>query len=453
MRKLLILITLLLAACGGNGTDFGTLPQPEEVVLHTPQIADLDLSPTYATVMDGDGSVSVTAMFTFVDTGLDIATVYVEISDGTSFTMPFPDTVVAESGTHTETFDVSTATVGSYSVEVWLVDKLGATSNHEAARFEVVAVAQIDEWTNRLAGLPFVLDDVTWDGENFIVVGDDGKILTSPDGVDWAERESGVDVDLVAVANHGTNVVVVGGDTTVLLSTDHGESWGVRPTGFSFEPLAVAMNASQIVIGGMASDTSDAYIIRSVDGGESWILVEPLPKTKHFVTDLVYANGLFVATTDVFDWRSDARILISPDGENWQEIILRDEVSASYAILHDGKRFIAAGLENAVFASVDGFDWTELQTPAEMEMITYMGAAWDGSRLVIHGGITWWYWWAGVPPYREAGITSTDGGITWETFDIDGYYETHGMAWGNGRFVSVGQTSQLTAEGAIYTSP
>lgn len=453
MRKILVLLPLVLAGCGGNGTDFGTSPQPDELVQHTPQIADLELSPGYATLMDGDGSVSLTAEFVFADTGLDIATVHVEISDGTSFTAPFPDTVVVESGVHTEQFDMSTAAVGSYTVEIWLVDKLGATSNREIADFEVVAIAQIDEWTNRLAGLPFALNDVTWDGENFIVVGNGGVILTSTNGVDWAERESGTDVDLAAIAHHGANVVTVGRDTTVLLSTDHGESWSVKPTGYSFEPQAIAINASQIVIGGMAPDTSDAYIIRSVDVGENWLLVEPLPQTRHFITDLVYANGLFVATTDVFDWRSDARILVSPDGENWQEIILRNEVAASYAILHDGDRFIAAGLENTVFASVDGFDWNELQTPPLMEKITYKGAAWDGSRLVIHGGITWWYWWVGAPPYQEAGISSTDGGATWEIFDIDGYYETHGMAWGDGRFVSVGQASAIAGEGAIYTSP
>ena len=375
MRKLLVLLPLILAGCGTDGISVGTAPETSELAEHAPQIAELDLSPGYATFMDGGGRINVTAEFEFADTGLDIATVHVEISDGSRFTAPFPGTVVTESGMHTQQFEMSTATVGSYTVEVWLVDNLGATSNHETASFEVVAVAQIDKWTNQLAGLPFALNDVIWDGENFIVVGDGGKILTSPDGVAWAERESGTDVDLAAVAYHGTNVVAVGLDTTVLLSTDHGENWALKPTGFSFAPRAVAMNASQIVIGGMAPDTSDAYIIRSLDGGASWILVEPLPKTKHFVTDLIYANGLFVATTDVFDWRSDARALVSLDGENWQEVILRDEVSASYAILHDGERFIAAGLENTVFASVDGFDWTELETPSEMDMITYMGAA------------------------------------------------------------------------------
>jgi photosystem II stability/assembly factor-like uncharacterized protein len=453
MRKLLVLLPLILAGCGSDGTNFGTAPQPAELEGHTPQIAGLDLSPGYATFMDGGGSTSVTVEFDFTDTGLDIATVHVEISDGTSFTVPFPDTVITESGTHTEQFEMSTAAVGAYTVEIWLVDKLGATSNHEMAVFNVVAAAHDDNWTNRLAGLPFALNDVTWDGDRFIVVGDGGVILTSPDGVDWAERASGTDVDLAAIAHHGMDVVAVGRDTTVLLSTDHGESWTVKHSRDDVFLRAVAINESQIVAGGMDLQTGDAFMMRSLDVGENWTVIESLPQRDHFVTDLVYANGLFIAATDVFSWLSDGRVLVSLDGENWQSIVLRDEVAASYAILHDGERFIAAGGEGTVFTSVDGFYWTELQTPAEMERITFMGAAWSGSRLVIHGGITWWYWWLGVPPYQEAGISSTDGGATWEIVDIDGYYETHGMAWGHGRFVSVGQTSPVTVEGAIYTSP
>lgn len=451
MRKLLFFVPMVLAGCGGDGIDFGTWPQPEELVQHVPQMSDLDLSPDFATLMDGDGAVGVTAEFGFTDTGLDIVTVHVEISDGTDFSMPFPDTVATESGTHTEQFDMSTATVGSYTVEIWLVDKLGAASNHVTAAFEVVAIAEINNWTNRLTGLPFILNDVTWDGENFIVVGDSGAIMTSTDGAAWAERASGTDADLLAVAYHGTDIVIVGDDTTVLVSTDHGESWTIKPCEYSFEARAVAVNASQIIVGGMAVDSSDAYIIRSVDRGESWTLVEPLPKTGHFVTDLIYANGLFVATTDVYSALSDARVLVSLDGENWQEIIIRDEVAASYAILHDGERFIAAGSQNTVFTSVDGFFWIELQTPTHL--IDFSGAAWNGSQLVIHGGISGWYWWLGVPPHRDAGIASTDGGVSWEVFDIDGYYQTNGMAWGHGRFVSVGQASLVTAEGAIYTSP
>ena len=457
MRKLLVLLPLVLAGCGDNGDGFGTSPQSDELVQHEPQISALVLSPDSATHMAGDGSVGVTAEFGYSDSGLDIVTIYVEISDGTSLSMPFPEAITTESGTHTEQFALSTDSVGSFTVEIWLVDELGAASNHVTAEFDVNAVADLvewdAEWTNQLTALPFVLNDVVWDGEYFIAVGDRGTILRSADGIDWAERESGTDADLNAVAFDGTVIVAVGLDTMVLLSTDHGESWSIKNSGGRVTLRGVVIDASQIVAGGMDLNTGDVFMMRSLDRGDTWTILGSLPQKDHFVTDLIYANGLYVAATDVFSPLSDARVLVSLDGENWQSIVLRDEVAAIYTLVHDGERFIAGGGQNAVFASVDGFYWTQLETPAEMADITYGGAAWSGSRLVIHGGLTWWYWWAGVPPHQAAGISSIDGGVTWQVFDIDGYFESNGIAWGNGRFVSVGSTSAVTGEGAIYTSP
>lgn len=181
--------------------------------------------------------------------------------------------------------------------------------------------------------------------------------------------------------------------------------------------------------------------------------VESLPMTGHWVIELAYANGLFIAGTDYYDWDSGARVLVSFDGEFWQELVLSDKAAIIFAIVHDGDRFIATGSERSVFASVDGFLWTKLQTPLQDIHIEYRGAAVAGSTIVIHGGTPWWYWWMGEPPHQDAGLLSTDGGATWQTFDIDGYYETRGMAYGNGRFVSVGQTSAISREGAIYTTP
>jgi len=313
-------------------------------------------------------------------------------------------------------------------------------------------VVQVDEWTARWTGLPFILNDVTWDGENFIVVGDSGVILTSADGTDWAQRESGTDVDLHAIASDGLDIVAVGDLTTVLLSTDHGESWSIKHSGDRVYLPAVAINAWQIVAGGMDQHTGNAFVIRSGDRGETWTVVESLPQSGHFVTDLVYANGLFVAATDVFSSESDARVLVSVDGEDWQPVILRDDVAASYAILHDGNRFIAAGSHSTVFTSADGYLWTESQTP--IQDVDYLSAAWNGSKLSVAGGIAWWYWWVGTPPFeRPVGISSIDGGATWAIFDIDGYYQSRGMASGNGHFVSVGQSTPISGEGAIYTSP
>lgn len=446
MRKFLFYLALLLVACGGGGGGPGTGPA---VIHHVPEISNLALSPNTVMYMEGDGEVLLTAQIGFRDTGRDIQTLWVQMPDGTS--LAFDEVLNTAVGTLTEHFVMSTETVGSFVIEFWVVDKVGDSSNHLSAEFEVVGIPQIGEWTGRLAGLPFALNDVLWDGDNYVVVGDSGVILTSDDGIDWVERESSTDASLYAIAYHGSDIVAVGDNATVLLSSDNGESWSIKHSGFRISLPAVVINAAQIVVGGMDQQTGDAVIMRSADRGENWAVVDSVPQTGHFVTDLVYVNGLFIAATDTFSWQSDARVLVSVDGNVWNDIILRDEVAASYAILHDGNRFIAAGSHSTVFASADGYNWTELKTP--VQDVDYLSAAWNGSELAVAGGITWWYWWGGTTPTfeRPVGISSTDGGATWAIFNIDGHFQSRGMAWGNGRFVSVGQSTPVSGEGAIYT--
>ena len=94
----------------------------------------------------------------------------------------------------------------------------------------------------------------------------------------------------------------------------------------------------------------------------------------------------------------------------------------SDTIIHDGSQFILPGTDGTVFTSFDGFNWTRLQTP--VRDVSYTSAAWSGSKLVIAGSsMSWcgWFWpWPCDEPFDvPAGISSTDGGMTWELFDID----------------------------------
>ena len=452
MRILLFSLTLVLAACGGNGDGdkFGvpgsTGPPAAQ---HVPVISGLALSPNAVQHMESDGNVTVTAQVVFSDAGLDLKTLWVQMPDGTG--IEFDELFDSETGTLTEEFTMSTETVGAFNIEFWLVDKAGDSSVHRTATFNVFADAQSSDWTSRLSALPYVLNDVVWDGDIFVAVGGDGVILTSGDGINWAEKESFTNVELNAVAAHGSDIVAVGHGATVLLSADNGETWSIKHSGNRVRLAAVVINSSQVIVGGMDLNTGDAFIMRSADRGGTWKIVESLPQPDHFVTDLVYGNGLFVAATDVFSWESDARVLISLDGINWHSIALRDDVAALHVLLHDGNQFIAAGYADAVFASADGYNWSELETP--VRQVSYLGGAWNGSKLVLAGGITWWYWWLGTPDFeRPVGLSSTDGGTTWDIFNIDGFYQSRGMAWGNGRFVSVGQSAPFSGEGAIYTA-
>ena len=191
MRKYLIYFTLLLVGCGSNGDDGFAVPGSQPVqVRHVPEIADLVLLPDTADYMAGAGNISVTAEVSFTDIGLDIQTLWIQMTDGTSIS--FAETQATESGTFNEVFVMSTEEIGAFDVELWLVDKAGAASVHHTVEFTVTADVQGSDWINRMSGLPHALSDVIWDGDAFIAVGDGGTVLTSADGIAWLAIESGL---------------------------------------------------------------------------------------------------------------------------------------------------------------------------------------------------------------------------------------------------------------------
>jgi len=129
MRKYLFCFALLLVACGDDGGGFNTVePGPLPVESASPEISDLTVSPDTVLYMQGDGSVPVTAAFSYSDGDMDIETMHVEISDGDSQTIQL-GRVDTASGTLSEEFSVSTEETGVLAVEVWLVDRAGNSSN------------------------------------------------------------------------------------------------------------------------------------------------------------------------------------------------------------------------------------------------------------------------------------------------------------------------------------
>ena len=459
MRKYFFYFALLLLGCSGNGdggpdgTGFGPSP-----VAHVPEVSSFSLSPVTATFMQGDGTLVVTAEIGFRDAGLDIQALWIQMPDGTSLQMS--ESFSTETGTFTETIVMPTDQIGTFPVEIWLVDGAGDSSVHHTAEFAVTADVQGSDWTSRLSGQP-ALKDVIWDGAVFIAVGDDGTILTSTDGIDWVAREFGTEANLNAIAFFGPDIFAVGEDI-VLLSTDHGENWITK-----HEPAvcltAIEVTPTQVVVGGGTNvPISCNYdglaptvpqVMISEDRGNSWQDADSLPISHgafDVFEDLIYRDGLFVAVTG-------SGIEVSSNGSTWNEIIdVAKGPVAFYTIVHDGARFIAAGYGAVLFASFDGYNWTETQTP--VPDVGYFSAAWSGSKLMLAGGLGPAICVHGICPTFKGphGIASTDGGVTWEVFNIDSpfenaWYDSLGLAWSNGRFVSVGRFWP-SGEGKIFTA-
>ena len=400
---------------------------------HAPEITSVALSPDSAQYMEGDGSVVVTAEIGFSDAGQDIETLWVRMPDGT--TVDFNLNIAEETGSFTKDLTMSTQRVGELAVEFWLVDRALDESALRFANFTFVFDSQKSDWTSRLR-VPQPLYDVVWDGHVFIAVGQDGAILASADGVEWEAQESGVGTDLYAVAADDGDIFAVGGGT-VLMSTDHGKTWSSRAALDGGGLTEVAVNASKIVATGVGTFPSPKIMI-SEDRGETWQINDFVV----WATDLVYKNEMFVATTP-------SSVLVSSDGELWNETLVHEFATPGYlwVAVHVGDKFFVGGDQGTIYSSVDAFNWTRHPTP--IADVDYMSAAWDGSKLLFAGGVDYEDWGNGI--YQPFGLSSTDGGATWETFDIEPNYESNSMAWGNGRFVSVGWALD-TDGGAIFTT-
>ena len=448
MRKYFFYFVLFLVGCGGNGDDGLAVPgaQPSQVQ-HVPEITELVLLPDTVPLMGGNGSVIVTAEITFHDAGSDLQTLGVRMPDGT--TIEFDEPISTETGTFSEDLTMSTQSVGEFMFEFWLVDQAGNSSDPVTADFQVLAKVQADDWTNRLSRFPHSLSDVTWTGDDFIAVGPGGTVLTSADGIDWVARQFGLSADLNAIASYGSDIFAVG-DEIVLLSTDHGASWTVKDMPIEAGLRAVAINPSQVVVGGNLTMISE-------DRGDTWRAVDSWPDEDLHINDLVYRDGMFVATTFTGS-REGAWVTVSSDGKVWNEIAVSDEFVFLHTIVHDDSQFISGGAilggGGAVFSSPDGFNWTQLEIRTPILDVFYTGAAWSGSKLVLAGPWSCGYWGGSCGSPFDAppvGLSTTDGGVNWDVFNIDGDYESWGLAWGNGQFVSVGRTRDSN-EGAIYTA-
>jgi hypothetical protein len=151
---------------------------------------------------------------------------------------------------------------------------------------------------------------------------------------------------------------------------------------------------------------------------------------------------MFVATTH-------SSVLVSSDGKLWNETLVHEWDTSGWlwVTIHDGDQFFVGGDQGTIYSSADGFNWERHPTPTAD--VDYMSAAWDGSQLLFAGAVGHGDWPDGF--YQPSGLSSTDGGVTWEIFDIEPNYQSNSMAWGNGRFVSVGW-ALATDGGAIFTT-
>ena len=440
------LLALNLPGCGGDDELAIVASEQQGGGFHDPVLSEVYLSPTAAFLMQGGGDVEVSARITYEDAGHDITELSIAMSDGTSLTDQVGHLADGVGGVFWYAFDIGSRQAGTISVEAWLIDSQGSASDHVMVEFEILEEA--GAWIERKSGLDFTPNDILWDGFQFLVVGDGGWTMTSADGIDWILRHCGFDEDLNAIGWDGYDYVAVGEKGTVIMSSDGGLSWTILRSGSDdVSLLAVAHHAWPIIVAGKNLETKAAVMFRSMDHGQTWEEIDEFPPGGRFVRDLVVGPGQYVATTGLEGQFGVATIWRSVDGHDWTEVVVSPDLVTTLEIIYGDDEYWVSGSIGSLFRSLDGINWTEMRSPAPTASL--QGIANLGPLVVAHGRNEAWQ--MGV---IEDGVTTSDDGANWETFSITDLfpYETRGMAFGAGRFVSVGQSLELAGQGAIFST-
>ena len=409
-----------LGACGGGGGGGGGGAADS-----TPSISNLSYSPTSTVQMEGNGEIFLVGSFDFRDSGGDLELLHLS-SQGETLSIAIDGVAGLKSGTIEGSFLIDTTEIGSYAFEVYVTDKGGRQSNRLAGTFEVKVNDLAESWTQQSLPLPSgsavalkrvrrlqsqyiavgegiftsadavtwnqkqpgvlaVLNDVAWMGGRFVIVGESGTVLASPDGSDWTQQPipptnspqlDGVAASASRFVAVGTQYVPATGDTlSLILTSTDGLTWEAIPQTFPAALYGITWASGKFVVVGSAlgAPVASAVSLTSVDG-LSWTLHSAAGTELSLLRDLVWNGSQFVAV----GYPGAAR---STDGETWERTGM-GTVGASETIAWSGEHFLTCHIVYCE-RSPDGIQWTTTLLPGVGSYVR--GLAWGDTQWVAVG--------------------------------------------------------------------
>lgn len=224
------------------------------------------------------------------------------------------------------------------------------------------------------------MQSVTHTGVQYVAAGEGA--WTSPDGITWTEALAPDDFTLYSVRRTGGQVVAVGfddgDDLPAIYTSATGDTWTRR----TLPPLSGAPSLAGkslygvAAFGGLIVAVGDnGLLLRSIDGGSTWVKQAIALGTNESFTDITFGNNLFVAVTD------GGSIWSSNNGSTWTKRRTANGVLLS-RILVAGNQFFAVGDRGATAYSFSGLVWQ--QGVANTGQGLY-GSGWNGTTLIVVG--------------------------------------------------------------------
>ena len=240
-------------------------------------------------------------------------------------------------------------------------------------------------------------------------------ILTSPDGLVWTDRSSGIaGINLQSVVFTGTKLVAFDGTKTGFagsIAADGSISWTKQALGAG-GLIQAAWSGTKLAAVGAATGTST--------NATTWNQ-KPSP-TKSAFTDITWTGSVFIAIA------KPSAIFTSPDGVTWTKSPGSGEISDPlFAVAWSGSQFCAVGgdfkrLNTAlIYTSPDGSTWTQRPSILKSPLV---GIAWNGSLFCAVGG--------------DGTIITSPDGVKWTAGKSGTTLDLKDVVWGTDQFVVVG---------------
>lgn len=236
-------------------------------------------------------------------------------------------------------------------------------------------------WLEILEEAPELLHGVAWTDPGWVVVGEDGLVMRSLDGIDWsiARHATGSLRDVT----RAQDLTVAVGDRTLTVSEDEAV-WHDLVPGW---PRAAGMvwDGRRFVVAAL----QEIYL---TPDGVTWDRVEVVPEhpsTVPWMTDVAYDGRTYVmvGSNSGLLW-SSPRILLSPDGFEWDDYGgagCSNGHNGLWAVARGDPGFVTTSFYGGVGFSPDGRCW-DFDSSIEWPM----DVVWDGLRFVALGwGMTY----------------------------------------------------------------
>ena len=214
-------------------------------------------------------------------------------------------------------------------------------------------------WTTQRSGTLRFLYDVGYGNGVWVVVGGEGALLSSPDGIHWTDRSTGLGGAGLESVHFGGNEWMAVGSSGTILSSTNGVSWIPRDSGTQTALYGVHhANGLWVAVG------DDGLVLTSSDG-VAWLPQDS--GIEGYLDDVHYGDGRWVAVG------GDGTYSISPDGVSWQPAeIAVPSVVVSYLtrVHHAAGLWVVTAGNGQIFQSPDAVTWSVAGTQGTTSFFT-----------------------------------------------------------------------------------